>query len=106
MLVGVCGRASGAMYSTVPTGEMASSCILLMVSPKSPTRTEPSAARKMFSSFTSLHSSHRHLLVKFVAQLQAQQVRKGAFRATGYDDLASSSLAREITMTPPSTIYA
>ena len=27
---------SGAMYSTVPTGEMASSCFMLIVSPKSP----------------------------------------------------------------------
>ena len=94
------------MYSTVPTGEMASSCILLIVSPKSPTRTEPSAARKMFSSFTSLHSSHRLLVLKCIAQTQAQQVHKGAVRATRYDDLASNPLARENSITPPSMLYA
>ena len=46
---------SGAMYSTVPTGLMATSCFMLMVSPKSPSFTRPSPPMKMFSSLISLH---------------------------------------------------
>ncbi len=46
---------SGAIYSTVPTGLMATSCFMLMVSPKSPSFTRPSPPMKMFSSLISLH---------------------------------------------------
>ncbi len=46
---------SGAIYSTVPTGLMATSCFMLMVSPKSPSFTRPSLPMKMFSSLISLH---------------------------------------------------
>ena len=41
------------MYSTVPTGEIASSCFRLSVRPKSPRRTRPSSPTKTFSSLTS-----------------------------------------------------
>lgn len=57
------GCTSGAMYSTVPTGEMASSCFMLMVRPKSPRRTLPSSAMNMFSSFTSLHRQGLHCYI-------------------------------------------
>ena len=50
---------SGAMYSTVPTGLMASSCFMLMVRPKSPSLTRPSPSRKMFSSLMSLQGRNR-----------------------------------------------
>lgn len=44
-------RTSGAMYSTVPTGEMADSCRMLMVSPKSPCAHHPGsiAERRLLS---------------------------------------------------------
>lgn len=46
-------RTSGDMYSTVPTGLMAASCFMLIVSPKSPSFSSPPLPMKMFSSFTS-----------------------------------------------------
>ena len=45
---------SGAMYSTVPTGETASSCFVLIDRPKSPRRISFLDVKKMFSSLTSL----------------------------------------------------
>lgn len=48
---------SGAMYSTVPTGEIADSCFMLMVSPKSPSLTRPASSMKMFSSLMSLRGA-------------------------------------------------
>lgn len=50
---------SGAMYSTVPTGEMGISCLRLRASPKSPSFMRLLDVRKMFSSFTSLRAAPR-----------------------------------------------
>ena len=47
-------RTSGAMYSTVPTGLIASSWRVLMVSPKSPSLMTCSPVKKMFSNLMSL----------------------------------------------------
>lgn len=76
---------SGAMYSTVPTGLIASSCRVLMVSPKSPSLMTCSPVRKMFSSLMSLFAGGRfvcctadgvhQLLVCIIAMMMTMTMR-------------------------------